>query len=124
MAEDWVVALHSLLDAPEETTAPRDRAGRMKDVSKMYHERDTLTSIVTDKMVSLRLDAESANALDVLTEGGTSQSDAIRQALIVAARKRRSDELRAEADRLGADEADRKEMRKLMDFMESLREPV
>jgi Arc/MetJ-type ribon-helix-helix transcriptional regulator len=73
-------------------------------------------------MVSLRLDDEATRALDELTKDGTSRSEAVREALVVAARKRRSDELRAEAERLAADPVDRAEMKALMEFMESLGE--
>jgi Arc/MetJ-type ribon-helix-helix transcriptional regulator len=78
---------------------------------------------MADRMVSLRLDPESEKALAALTEDGKSQSDAIREALLVAARKKRSDALRAEAERLAADPVNRAEMKALMEFMETLRGP-
>jgi Arc/MetJ-type ribon-helix-helix transcriptional regulator len=78
---------------------------------------------MSGKMVSLRLDAEAAAALDVLTTGGKSRSEAVRDALVLAAARRRSDELRAEAERLAADPADRAEMKAVLEFMESLSDP-
>jgi Arc/MetJ-type ribon-helix-helix transcriptional regulator len=74
-------------------------------------------------MVSLRLDDEAIGALEVLTRDGKSRSDAIRDALIEAARRRASADLRAEAEAAGADPADRAEAAAVMKLMESLREP-
>ena len=74
-------------------------------------------------MVSLRLDAEAADALAVLTKDGRSRSDAIRNALVVAAKSKRSDELRAEAERLAADPADVAEKKAILEFMESDSDP-
>jgi Arc/MetJ-type ribon-helix-helix transcriptional regulator len=76
-----------------------------------------------DKMVSLRLDAEAAAALDVLTKGGKTRSEAVREALLEAARKRQSDEVRAAAEAAAADPADLAEAKAVLEFMESLREP-
>ncbi len=78
---------------------------------------------MTDKMVSLRLDAEAADALAVLTKDGRSRSDAIREALLVAAKRKRSDDLRAEAERLAADPADVAEKTAILEFMESASDP-
>jgi Arc/MetJ-type ribon-helix-helix transcriptional regulator len=74
-------------------------------------------------MISLRLDVETERALEVLTRGGCSRSDAVREALIEAARRRSSDELRAEAEEAAADPADRAEAKAVLEFMESLGEP-
>ena len=71
-------------------------------------------------MVSLRLDEEATKALYELTKDGTSRSEAVREALVVAARKRRSDGLRAEAERLAADPAYVAESKEMLEFMESL----
>ena len=73
-------------------------------------------------MVSLRLDDEAAGALEFLTRDGRSRSDAIRDALLDAARRRRSDALRAEAEAAAADPADRAEAAAVLEFMESLDE--
>ena len=74
-------------------------------------------------MVSLRLDAEAAGALDQLTSDGTSRSDAIRDAILETARRRRSETLRAAAEAAAADPADRAEAKAVLEFMESLDEP-
>lgn len=74
-------------------------------------------------MVSLRLDTTAAEALDVLTKDGTSRSEAVRDALVMAAARRRSDELRAEVERIAADPADVAEKKAILEFMESLGDP-
>ncbi len=74
-------------------------------------------------MVSLRLDDETARALDLLMKSGKSRSEAVREALIEAAARQRSVDLRAEAERLAADPTDRAEAKAVLDFMESFREP-
>jgi Arc/MetJ-type ribon-helix-helix transcriptional regulator len=75
------------------------------------------------KMVSLRLDDEAFTALELLMKDGKSRSEAIRDALLVAARRRRSDELRAEAEAAAADPVDRAEAAAVLEFMESIDEP-
>ncbi len=74
-------------------------------------------------MISLRLDDEAERALDTLTREGKSRSEAIRDALLLAARRRWSDELRAEAERLAADPEDVSESKAVLEFMESLGDP-
>jgi hypothetical protein len=72
--------------------------------------------------ISVRLDEEAARALRTLESTGLSRSQAIRSALIEAARRRRSrSELAAEAASLESDEADREEMLAVANLMESLR---
>jgi Arc/MetJ-type ribon-helix-helix transcriptional regulator len=73
------------------------------------------------RMISLRLDEKAARALEELTSDGASQSEAVRDAVIVAARLRRDEQIRAEAERIGADPEDRAEMAEILAFMESLR---
>ena len=72
--------------------------------------------------ISVRLDDEAEQALRALEATGMSRSEAIRSALVRAARSlRRRDELAAEVSRLEADEQDRSEMLAVADLMESLR---
>jgi Arc/MetJ-type ribon-helix-helix transcriptional regulator len=78
---------------------------------------------VGGKMVSLRLDDEAASALDLLMKSGQSRSEAVREALIEAARHKRSAELRAAAEAAAADPADLAEAKAVLAFMESMREP-
>jgi hypothetical protein len=73
------------------------------------------------RMISLRLDEKAARALEELMSDGKGRSEAVREALIVAARLRRDGQLRAEAERIGADPEDRAEMAEILAFMESLR---
>ena len=74
-------------------------------------------------MISLRLDPDAEQALDVLTRGGKSRSEAVREALMEAARGQSSKALRAEAEAAAADPADRAETAAVLEFMESLSEP-
>ena len=63
------------------------------------------------RSIHVRLDDESASALTQLRQGGISNSDAVRDALRETARRRtRRSSLRAEAERLASDVADRAEL--------------
>ena len=74
--------------------------------------------------ISVRLDDEAARALRVLEAMGMSRSDAIRAALVEAARRARNrSELAAEVAALEADQDDRDEMLAVAGLMESLRAP-
>ena len=74
--------------------------------------------------VSVRLDDEATKALGVLEATGLSRSEAIRAALVEAARRRLGRaSLAAEAARLEADESDRSEMLAVAELMESMRAP-
>lgn len=85
-------------------------------------KRDTLSEV--SKPISVRLDDEALRALARLEATGLARSEAIRRALVDAAgRLRRNQELAAEARALEADEADRREMLEVAEFMESLRAP-
>jgi hypothetical protein len=71
---------------------------------------------------SVRLDAEALRALARIESTGLSRSEAIRKAILdSAAGLRRRDALAAEVAALEADEDDRREMREVADFMESMR---
>jgi Arc/MetJ-type ribon-helix-helix transcriptional regulator len=86
-------------------------------------ERDTLT-VMPDRAISVRLDAEADAALGALVAAGMSQSQAIRRALVDAAHRHGGDRsLAAEAARLAADEADRREIAAVRSFMDELRAP-
>ncbi|SDN69032.1 hypothetical protein [Geodermatophilus sp. DSM 45219] len=71
--------------------------------------------------VTFRPDAEASRALALLTQDGTPVSAAVRNALIRAARAVASEQLRAEAADLAADEADRAEAAQVLRDMETLR---
>jgi len=74
--------------------------------------------------ISVRLDDEATRALRALESTGMSRSEAIRSALIDAARRLRlRSELAAEVARLEADSDDRDEMLAVAGLMESLRAP-
>jgi len=73
------------------------------------------------RLVSIRLDPKAEEALGVLTRGGRSRSAAIREALVEAARRRSSAELREEAAAAAADPVDRAEAVAVAELMESLR---
>jgi Arc/MetJ-type ribon-helix-helix transcriptional regulator len=74
--------------------------------------------------ISVRLDDDAERALRMLENSGLSRSEAIRSSLIASAtRLRTRDALAAEIAALDADEDDRREMRVVLDFMESMSEP-
>jgi hypothetical protein len=76
------------------------------------------------KTISVRLDGEALRALRLLESSGMTRSAAIRTALIESASAiRRSEALRAEVERLNANEADRRETEAVQAFMEELGEP-
>ena len=84
--------------------------------------RDTF--VVVPMAISVRLDDEAQRALRALESAGQSRSEAIRTALIEAARRLRSRQsLAAEVASLEADEADRQEMLSVAELMETLRAP-
>jgi Arc/MetJ-type ribon-helix-helix transcriptional regulator len=74
--------------------------------------------------ISVRLDAEAERALGTLEASGLSRSEAIRYAVVEAARRlRQRSDLAAEVAALEADDADRSEMLSVAGLMESLRAP-
>jgi Arc/MetJ-type ribon-helix-helix transcriptional regulator len=74
--------------------------------------------------ISVRLDDDAVRALRALEATGLSRSEAIRSALVEAARRfRRRAELAAEVAALEKDAPDREEMLAVAALMESLRAP-
>jgi len=71
--------------------------------------------------ITFRLDEDASRALDVLTRDGTPVSTVVRTALIEAARRRAAATIRAEAEELAADKADRAEATQVLRDMETLR---
>ena len=71
--------------------------------------------------ITFRPDEDAERALAVLTSDGTSASSAVRSALIDAARARAKQRLRAEAEALTDDPADRAEAAQVLRDMETLR---
>jgi hypothetical protein len=71
--------------------------------------------------ITFRPDEDTSNALAVLTQDGTPVSTAVRAALIDAARRKAAASIRAEAEELAADEADRTEATQVLRDMETLR---
>ena len=78
---------------------------------------------MAEKAISVRLDAEALRALDRLMEQGMSQSEAIRRALIAAAREERREQVRADAERVGNDPADRAVIAEIHEYMDELAPP-
>lgn len=72
-------------------------------------------------VVTFRTDDEVDAALAELEAGSRDRSQAIREAILLAGRLKRAERLRAEAEALAADEADRAEARAVLADMESLR---
>lgn len=75
---------------------------------------------MADNAISVRLDEDSQLALQRLMERGLSQSDAIRRALIDAARVARREQVRADAERVAADAGDRAVIADVQEFMDHL----
>ena len=73
------------------------------------------------EQISVRLDPQARRALAELQKDGASRSEAIRTALLEAARARRSRLLAEEAAAIRADPEERKEAREVLAFMEELR---
>lgn len=71
--------------------------------------------------ITFRPDEDTSNALAVLTRDGTPVSAAVRAALIDAARRKAAESIRAEAEALAADDADRAEAAQVLRDMETLR---
>jgi len=71
--------------------------------------------------ITFRPDEEASRALAVLTRDGTPISTAVRTALIEAARRKAAAAIRAEAEELAVDEADRAEAMQVLRDMETLR---
>jgi predicted transcriptional regulator len=72
-------------------------------------------------VITFRTDDEVDTALAELTGGERDRSQVIREAILAAWRARRDEELRAEAEAIAADAADRSEARSVLRDMESLR---
>jgi hypothetical protein len=73
---------------------------------------------MTEKAISVRLDAEAERALARLTRGGVSQSQAIRHALVSAARGAWLTQAAEDATRLGASADDRAEIEAVRVFFD------
>ncbi len=71
--------------------------------------------------IAFRPDTESARALSLLTRDGSTNSAAIRRALIAAAEQELRAQLLEEAKAVAADESDRREARQILEEMEHLR---
>lgn len=73
------------------------------------------------RSLHVRLDDSSAAALSIISNGGLSDSEAVRTALReTAARRRVRSSIVAEVERLAADDADRAEMRAIREQMAEL----
>jgi len=78
--------------------------------------------VVSDRAISVRLGPDADAALEQLVASGLTQSQAMRIALVEAARRRAGgSSLAAEAARLAADESDRREIADVRAFMDELR---
>ncbi len=74
--------------------------------------------------ISVRLDDDAVRALHELEATGLSRSEAVRSALLAAARRLRDRQrLSAEVAELEADREDRAAMRAVVEIMEDLRAP-
>jgi len=71
--------------------------------------------------ITFRTDPESEAALAELTSAGQNKTDAIKAALVMAARVQRRERLRAEAAALAADPEDVAEIRAVREDLDDLR---
>jgi hypothetical protein len=71
--------------------------------------------------ITFRTDDDVDQALADLGSSGQDRSQVIREAIMTAWRARQAERLRAEAEALAADPADRAEARQVLSEMESLR---
>jgi SOS response regulatory protein OraA/RecX len=78
---------------------------------------------MAEKAISVRLDADAQRALAQLMARGVSQSQAIRQALLDAARAAWMEQARADAERIGNDPDDRALMAEIREYMDELAPP-
>jgi Arc/MetJ-type ribon-helix-helix transcriptional regulator len=78
---------------------------------------------MAEKAISVRLDADAQRALEGLMARGASQSQAIRQALLDAARAAWMEQARTDAERIGNDPDDRALMAEIREYMDELAPP-
>jgi len=71
--------------------------------------------------ITFRPDNDASKALEILTKDGTPVSAAVRAALIDAARRKATASIRAEAEMLADDKADRAEAMQVLHDMATLR---
>ena len=76
------------------------------------------SEVMAEKAISVRLDTEAQRALELLMRDGTSQSEAIRSALIAASRAARYERMAADAKRLANDPQDRALIAEIRDFFD------
>jgi Arc/MetJ-type ribon-helix-helix transcriptional regulator len=75
---------------------------------------------MAEKAISVRLDTDAQRALEFLMRDGASQSDAIRSALISAARTDRHAQVEADAKRIANDPVDRAVIAEIQEFFGEL----
>ncbi len=82
--------------------------------------KPSYTSEMADT-ITFRPDEDTSKALEILTRDGAAVSAVVRSALIDAARRKARAAIRAEAESLAEDEADRTEALQVLRDMETLR---
>ena len=75
---------------------------------------------MAEKAISVRLDTDAQRALEFLMRDGASQSDAIRSALVSAARADRHAQVEADAKRIANDPVDRAVIAEIQEFFGEL----
>jgi hypothetical protein len=102
---------------------PQGKTAVFQPRDKRQDQRLTICSTLVSiaDTITFRPDDDTLNALAVLTCDGTPVSAAVRAALIDAARRKAAASIRAEAEALAADEADRAEAAQVLRDMETLR---
>jgi hypothetical protein len=73
--------------------------------------------------ISIRLDAESSAALARLERSGLQRSEAVRRALVAYERSSKRAQAAADAERLGRDPDDLREVRAIREYLDEISEP-
>lgn len=115
----YSIAAYSLLEGCRPGSC-RSHARNVAHTGQGLSYKVSYTVVMADT-ITFRPDEDTSKALEVLTKDGTPVSAAVRTALIDAARRKASAAIRAEAERLAADESDRAEAMQVLRDMEILR---
>lgn len=91
------------------------------NVDRQCSSYKTSYTVAMADTITFRPDEDTVKALEILTKDGAAVSAVVRSALIDAARRKASAAIRAEAERLAADESDRAEAMQVLRDMETLR---
>lgn len=101
-------------DLSDELSFWRQERDRLRDAYSAHR------SAVSERAISVRLDGDAEEALELLVESGLTRSEAIREALVSAAERLRRVALAEEARQLAADADDKAAIAEISVFMDAL----